>query len=119
MDTNQLREKINDLVGTGKNGGFDNIIAFIDENFEFIDCVMTINQINSFVGQNVKSKKIYATAILLEVDITEALTWFGKYYRDVCNTPNQDNHANIRNVIRVGIENVYFSIEGLPLKYKN
>jgi len=68
-------------------------------------------------GVNEGSCKIFAFALLHDLDKQQTLNLFGDFYRvDVLGDPEGKSHQNIRNFIKYGWEGIEF--EEMPLEEK-
>ena len=60
-------------------------------------------------GKNEGSCKIFAFALLHQLDKQQTLNLFGDYYRvDVLGNPDGDSHQNIRSFMRYGWQGIRF-----------
>lgn len=100
---------------------FLRVIETINAHYDYVptqfsngiggDCV-----VNS-AGTNEGSCRVFAFAQLNNLNEAETLACFGQFYRDVLNTPNGTDHANIRTFMRHGWQGIRF--ENAALKAKN
>jgi hypothetical protein len=67
-------------------------------------------------GSNEGSLKVFALGRLNGFTPDQVLACFGEHYRDVLNTPNGDDHQNIRQFMRHGWAGVRFENAPLTLK---
>jgi hypothetical protein len=67
-------------------------------------------------GTNEGSCKVFAFAQMNDLTRQDTLICFGQYYRDVLNTPDGSDHANIRNFMRHGWDGIHF--DSSPLSEK-
>lgn len=96
---------------------FQEVIATIDENFEFMPTAFVNGETVNAENQNNGSCKIFAFAQLQELSVEQTLACFGDFYRkDVLENPDNDDHQNIRNFIRFGWAGVKFSGQALSAK---
>lgn len=100
---------------------FQDTIAIITEHYDYHpaefrngledDCL--INQ----AGVNEGSCKIFAFALLHDLDQQQTLNLFGDFYRqDVLGNPEGSSHQNIRHFIKYGWEGIQF--DEMPLDEK-
>jgi hypothetical protein len=88
---------------------FAEVIAFIDDNFEFTPSKFTNGNVINEAGQNSGSCKIFSFAKLNNLNKIETLACFGDFYRlDVLGKPEGNDHQNIRNFMIFGWEAVVF-----------
>lgn len=93
---------------------FSDVIACIDDNYEFMSVAFSNGEQNNAVGENVGSCKIFAFAKIHELDEQQTLACFGQYYRnDVLNHPNGDDHQNIRQFMKNGWAGIRFTGQAL------
>lgn len=96
---------------------FKDIIAFIDEHYDFTPTKFTNGNTINDAGQNNGSCKIFSFAKLNDLSKQETLYLFGEFYReDVLKSPEGTDHQNIRNFIEYGWDGVSF--EGKALQRK-
>lgn len=94
---------------------FQEIIAFIDNNYLFTPTKFTNGETINEAGQNSGSCKLFSFAKLANLNESETLNCFGEYYRkDVLENPKGTDHQNIRNFIKYGWDGITF--EGVALK---
>ena len=96
---------------------FQEVISFIDLNFNFTPTKFTNGYTINEAGQNSGSCKLFSFAKLNNLNVEETLACFGDYYRkDVLENPEGTDHQNIRNFIKYGWEGIKFESESLLLK---
>ncbi|PNH83239.1 HopJ type III effector protein [Vibrio diazotrophicus] len=96
---------------------FQEVIATIDENFDFTPTAFVNGETVNAENQNNGSCKIFAFAQLQQLSVEQTLACFGDFYRkDVLENPDNDDHQNIRNFIRFGWAGVKFSGQVLSAK---
>lgn len=99
---------------------FEDTMSLINEQFEYTPTAFKNGKSDSAVeneaGQNEGSCKIFALGQALGLDQEETLLCFGRFYRDVLNTPQGTDHGNIRNFIKDGWEGIAFSGTALSPK---
>ena len=79
--------------------------------FEFCtdnQSAFTNGAVENAAGANEGSCKIFAFAKLNDLTKEETLKLFGHHYDDVLKTPNDTDHANIRNFMTYGWEGIKF-----------
>lgn len=101
----QLRNQPNEIV-------FQQVIDTINAHYQYTptafrnglgdDCVANA------VGTNEGSCRVFAFAQLNGMNEAETLACFGQHYRDVLNTPDGSDHANIRTFMRHGWNGIAF-----------
>jgi HopJ type III effector protein. len=76
---------------------FNDVIAVIANNYDYIPTTFHNGDIVNVAGSNEGSCKIFCFAQINALSETETLALFGAYYRDdVMGNPSGDDHANIR-----------------------
>lgn len=118
MTVNELIEKIKNQPG---DIDFSEVIETIHSAYSYTPAQFTNGTDNNAVinqpGTNEGSCKIFAFAMLNNLDEQQTLACFGQYYReDVLNHPGSDNHANIRNFMLHGWAGIEFNGEALHPK---
>ena len=96
---------------------FEDVIAYIDEHYNFTPTAFKNGNVMNEANQNNGSCKIFSFAKLQKLNTEETLALFGDFYRkDVLENPEGDDHQNIRNFIKFGWEAIEFYSEALSLK---
>ena len=92
---------------------FADTLAFIDHHYQYTPCAFENGALHNPVGSNQGSCKILGLALLENLSNNDALLAFGEHYQHVLATPNQTDHANIRQLLQHGLAAVQFT--QLPL----
>ncbi|UPQ75759.1 HopJ type III effector protein [Chryseobacterium nepalense] len=96
---------------------FKEVIAFIDEHYDFTPTKFINGSTVNEAGQNNGSCKIFSFAQLNDLSKEETLNLFGEFYReDVLKNPDGADHQNIRNFMESGWEGVSFEGKALVRK---
>jgi DNA-binding IscR family transcriptional regulator len=96
---------------------FKEVIAFIDEHYDFTPTKFINGNTVNEAGQNNGSCKIFSFAQLNDLSKEETLSLFGEFYReDVLKNPDGTDHQNIRNFMESGWEGVSFEGKALVRK---
>jgi DNA-binding IscR family transcriptional regulator len=96
---------------------FKDVIAFIDEHYDFTPTKFTNGNTVNEANQNNGSCKIFSFAKLNDLSKEETLNLFGEFYReDVLKNPEGTDHQNIRNFIESGWEGISFEGNALSRK---
>jgi hypothetical protein len=96
---------------------FEDTMAVIEANYEFVPTAFANGDTSNEANQNNGSCKIFAFAQLKELDQASTLACFGRFYReDVLGNPEGDDHANIRNFVKYGWQGIKFEGEALSAK---
>ncbi len=99
-----------------KSVKFEETIAVVDTYYDFTPSSFVNGNITNQVGENSGSCKVFSFAKQLELNKEETLFCFGTYYQDVLNTPESNDHQNIRNFMKTGWEGISFEKEALLKK---
>lgn len=96
---------------------FKDVIAFIDEHYDFTPTKFINGNTVSEAGQNNGSCKIFSFAQLNDLSKEETLHLFGEFYReDVLKNPEGTDHQNIRNFMKSGWDGISFEGKALSRK---
>lgn len=96
---------------------FKEVIAFIDEQYDFTPTKFTNGNVTNEANENNGSCKVFGFAKLNHLSKEETLALFGAFYReDVLNNPNGNDHQNIRNFMKFGWDGISFEGEVLNKK---
>ena len=96
---------------------FKDVIAYIDENYDFAPTKFTNGNTINEANQNNGSCKVFSFAQLKNLSKEQTLSLFGEFYReDVLNNPDGTDHQNIRNFMKFGWEGISFDGEALKKK---
>ncbi len=109
-----------DALNTGAKLDFEDTIAMISANFDYTPTRfsngLSDGKVINEAGKNEGSCKIFAFAKLMALDETTALKCFGRFYQDVLNTPDANDHQNIRNFMKDGWAGIRFDRDALQAK---
>lgn len=93
---------------------FNEVIQYIDENYNFTPVQFTNGDLTNEANQNNGSCKIFSFAKDHNLSIEETLSLFGSFYReDVLKNPEGTDHQNIRNFMRKSWEGISFQNNAL------
>jgi len=95
---------------------FSETLAFVAEHYDYQPSDFSNGGVENAAGQNEGSCKTLGLAMLEGFSDQEALLCFGEHYRSVLATPDGSDHANIRALMRTGLEGVRFSQNALARK---
>ena len=103
------------LAEIGENSAldFEDTIQVITDNYSYTPTAFSNGDITNEAGQNEGSCKIFAFAQKHELSEAQTLKCFGRFYQDVLNTPEGNDHGNIRNFMKHGWSGINFSGEAL------
>ncbi|WP_209388960.1 HopJ type III effector protein [Chryseobacterium sp. RR2-3-20] len=105
------------LKNSSESIDFKDVIAFIDEKYDFTPKKFTNGNTVNEANQNNGSCKVFSFAKLNNLSKEETLALFGDFYRiDVLQNPKGTDHQNIRNFIESGWNGISFEGEALQLK---
>ena len=93
---------------------FNDVIVFIDENYNFKPVRFVNGSIVNEANQNNGSCKIFSFAKMHNLSEKDTLALFGDFYRnDVLQNPEGEDHQNIRNFIKYGWNGIQFTEDAL------
>lgn len=96
---------------------FKDVIAYIDDNYDFTPTKFTNGNTINEADQNNGSCKVFSFAKLNQLSKEETLSLFGDFYReDVLKNPEGIDHQNIRNFMTFGWDGISFEGEALTKK---
>ncbi len=96
---------------------FKDVIAFIDEHYDFTPTKFTNGNTVNEADQNNGSCKVFSFAKINDLSKEETLDLFGEFYRkDVLQNPEGTDHQNIRNFMEFGWEGIFFEGKALTRK---
>ena len=104
------------LRNTSLSIDFQETMTLIENHYTFTPTTFSNGDVTNEAGSNSGSCKVFAFAKIQGLTKEETLACFGQYYTDVLNTPDGDNHQNIRNFMKTGFEGLIF--KGAALKEK-
>lgn len=91
---------------------FEDSLALIERCYEYTPCTfhngLGASPIVNEAGQNEGSCRIFAFALLQGLSLEETLACFGRHYQAVLAHPDASDHANIRRVMRDGLNGLHF-----------
>ena len=87
---------------------FDDLMALIDDNFNYTPASFTNGDLQNASDENQGSAKLFCFGAVHQLTQLEVLHCFGQHYQTVLNNPEDDSHANIRNFISYGWEGLKF-----------
>ncbi len=108
-------------IKNNENVSFDETISIITEHYHYEPTEFSNGlESNAFVnnaGSNEGSCKIFAFALIHQLDQLQTLCLFGDFYKiDVLEKPKDTGHQNIRNFMQDGWEGIKFVKPALNLK---
>ncbi len=99
---------------------FEDTIAVIQEHFDYTPTRfkngLSETAIINEAGKNEGSCKIFAFAQFMNLNTDTTLKCFGRFYQDVLNTPEGNDHLNIRNFMKDGWAGIAFEGQALTPK---
>lgn len=93
---------------------FADTLAFIETYYQYTPCAFDNAGLHNPAGSNQGSCKILGLAFLEQLSTEQVLLAFGEHYAGVLATPKGSEHANIRQLLKHGLDAVSFS--QLPLR---
>ena len=114
MTLNEFLEKLN---AQPESIEFEQTMQVIEDNYDFQPTAFTNDTNTNDKGTNEGSCKIFAFAKLNNLNSDQTLNCFGKYYReDVLLHPDNDDHGNIRQFMKTGLDAIKFETQALIKK---
>ena len=114
----QLSDFLQKLNQNPNSIHFQEVITFIDENYNFTPTAFQNGNTFNEVNQNNGSCKVFSFALLNQLTTAQTLALFGDYYfKDVLENTNGTDHQNIRNFMNYGWEGMEFKGEALVGKH--
>ena len=114
MTLEQLIKKLN---ATPELIDFTEVMALIDQHYNFKETAFSNGQQKNAKGENSGSCKIFSFAILQKLNEAQTLALFGEYYRhDVLQNPSAQDHNNIREFMKNGFAGLSFEDTALSIK---
>ena len=115
-----IEQLINLIQSEPENLQFEQVMDTIAEHYDYTPARFSNGigdeQVINEAGTNEGSCKVFAFAQMNLLNAEETLACFGQYYRDVLNTPQGSDHANIRSFMRHGWEGISFGSQALISK---
>lgn len=110
----QIQQFLDKLHNRPESLQFNDTMAVIEANYHFSPTSFTNGELRNEAGQNSGSCKLFAFALMHQLDKNQTLSCFGDYYRiDVLQYPENSDHQNIRNFIRYGWDGVRYDGQAL------
>lgn len=114
LNSQTLIEKIKNTPDQVK---FKEVIAVIEDEYEFTPVSFTNGEQANGINENNGSCKIFSFATIHKLDEAETLNLFGDFYRvDVLENPEASDHQNIRQFIKNGWSGITFNAIALAPK---
>ena len=105
---------LNQLKTSPETIDFKEVLAFIEEHYDFTPTKFTNGNTVNEADQNNGSCKIFSFGKLNDLSKEDTLALFGAFYRDeVLKNPAGTDHQNIRNFREFGWEGISFEGEAL------
>lgn len=103
-------------LGNDPELDFEDTLAVIAQHYEYTPITFDNGDIHNPAGSNEGSCKILAFARLNDLSDAQALACFGRFHRDVLAAPAGEDHANIRALMKTGLEGVRFAGQALQTR---
>jgi hypothetical protein len=103
-------------IGENKQLDFEDTISIITEHYNYTPTAFKNGDVANEAGQNAGSCKIFSFAQLNNLNEAQTLACFGRFYQDVLNTPEGNDHGNIRNFMQSGWNGISFDAQALTAK---
>lgn len=95
---------------------FADVIATIDDNYQYTPQAFTNGAAENAAGTNEGSCKVFSFAQMNHLDQAQTLNCFAEHYRSVLATPEGIDHGNIRNFMKTGWAGINFADAALRVK---
>ncbi len=92
---------------------FEDTLAVIGQHYDYTPTAFDNGNVHNPAGSNEGSCKILAFALLNDLSDAQTLACFGRFHRDVLATPAGEDHANIRALMKTGLDGVRFAGKAL------
>ena len=104
-----ISEFLKQLNNSPETIEFTDVMQVIEDHYTYTPTSFTNNKVMNEAGSNEGSCKLFAFAKLNSLTNEQTLACFGAYYRDdVLQHPNNNDHANIRQLMLTGLEGIEF-----------
>jgi len=111
-----ISQFINNLREQPDTIAFEDTMQIIEEHYNFTPSAFKNGDVANKNGENSGSCKLFSFAHLHDLNKEETLSCFGQYYTDVQQTPQGNDHQNIRNFIKTGWDGISFESRALTKK---
>ena len=111
-----LHDYITALTNTPSHLTFADTLAVIEAHYNFTSTAFKNGSVDNPAGTNSGSCKVFSFAKLHKLTQEQTLLMFAQHYQNVLDTPDGDNHANIRNFMKTGFEGLSFDGNSLTPK---
>jgi hypothetical protein len=99
-----------------KTISFVDVIAAIDSLYHHTPTAFKNGDVDNQANQNQGSAKVFSFAKLSQLSQQDTLLLFAEHYDAVLNTPEGNDHQNIRQFMQHGWDGVKFENSALSLK---
>ncbi|WP_051560008.1 HopJ type III effector protein [Marinobacterium jannaschii] len=103
-------------IGSDSTLDFEDCMQVISDHYVYSQTGFQNGDLRNEAGQNEGSCKIFAFAQLNNLNKDKTLACFGRFYQDVLNTPEGNDHGNIRNFINTGWDGIAFDSAALTAR---
>jgi hypothetical protein len=113
-----MNENIDNLITSLKAGNtsFTEVLAFIDKDYLHTPAAFKNGEAYNEATQNQGSAKVFAFAIINNINEEDALYLFAEHYQAVLATPEAADHQNIRQFIINGFAGIEFESVALTAR---
>lgn len=87
---------------------FEDTLALVDRHFDYMPTGFHNGPLHNAAGENEGSCKVFALGQFGNLTEAQALTLFGRHYRDVLDAPTGTAHGNIRQFMTSGWSGIRF-----------
>lgn len=105
-----MQDAINQLLTQirEKNVVFTDVLTLISEHYNFTETAFDNGAQKNAAGENSGSCRVFSFAQLNGLNKEDTLTLFAEHYADVLNTPEGNDHQNIRQFMQHGWDGIAF-----------
>ena len=111
-----LHDYITALTNAASHLTFADTLAVIEAHYNFTPTAFKNGSVDNPAGTNSGSCKVFSFAQLHKLTKEQTLLMFAQHYQNVLDTPNGDNHANIRAFMTTGFAGLSFNGNALTTK---
>ncbi|GGA79337.1 type III effector [Neiella marina] len=98
----KLQQLLEQLDQQADNIVFADVMATIDQHYDFTPSAFDNGGIHNAAGENNGSCKVFAFGQLQQLNEQQVLALFGEHYAAVKGNPDGSDHQNIRNFMAHG-----------------
>ncbi len=112
----EIQHFIDSILNIPRSFCFQDFLNLIEEHYHFTPTAFQNGKQYNAAGENNGSCKVFAFASLHQLSKEKTLLLFAEHYQSVLQTPEAQDHSNIRNFMQFGWESL--QLEGEPLQLR-